>query len=69
MFKKRRAPADPGEQQIDAYELAIVQARMEHLSTGGYTADAIEQERAAVEALAARIGCALRDDYRARSLP
>ena len=63
----RRAPVDPGLQLIANYQQAIVTARMEYLSTGGHTADVIEQERTVVKALAARYGEALRADYLARS--
>jgi hypothetical protein len=58
---------DPGLKQIDDYQRAIVEARMEFLNAGGYSAGALEQERATVEALAQRIGDALRADYRGRS--
>ena len=66
MFKKR-ATSDPGLELIARYQEAIVQARLEHLVIGGHTADVIAEERAAVEALAARICDAMRRDYAERS--
>ena len=67
-MRLRRTPTavDPGLALIDAYQCAIVQARMESLSAGDHTADVIEQERATVEALTGRVGNALRAEYLAR---
>ena len=60
-------PINDGLQQIDRYARAIIESRMEHLSTGGHTADVIAQARADAEALAAAIADALRRDYLART--
>ena len=70
MFKRKHAsaPHDLGLQQIDAYQRAIIDARMAHLRGAvGYSAAELNREHANVEALSARIGDALRADYLARA--
>ena len=67
MRSRKAQPEDPGLQLIDNYERAIVESHMERVRTGGHAPAVIEEERAAVERLAARIGDALRADYRSRS--
>jgi hypothetical protein len=68
MFRKKPAPRDPGEQQIDDLERDLVLAKDQTWAFNGVSAEEIARIRPAVVALAKAACDRLREEYRARSL-
>jgi hypothetical protein len=67
MFRKKPAPRDPGEQQIDDLERDIVLAKDQLWAFHGVSVEEIVRVRPAIVAQAKAVCDRLRDEYRARS--
>jgi hypothetical protein len=70
MFRKMKAPIDPGLQQIAAWEAWRLAGTLQQMKDDGLDADTLARERPAMEAMIAATADKMREQYlsnRARS--